>query len=158
AGPAAARNRGIREATGEMLAFLDVDDEWPAGNLRHMSTALLTTAGFDVVIGHGQLMREDADGRGGFVGSPCGSFRWYISAALFRREAFTKVGLFDETLRFGEDSDWFKRAAEASLTVERLPNVSLLIRRHAGNMTRGKSIVELNGLRVFKKALDRRRG
>ena len=35
---------------------------------------------------------------------------------------------------------------------------SLLIRRHAGNMTRGKSIVELNGLRVFKKALDRQRG
>ena len=72
-------------------------------------------------------------------------------------EAFTKVGPFDETLRFGEDSDWFKRAAEAALTIERLPNVSLLIRRHAGNMTRGKSMVELNVLRVFKKALDRQR-
>jgi hypothetical protein len=159
AGPAAARNRGIREATGEMLAFLDVDDEWPAGNLHHMSNVLLTTTGVDVVIGHGQLMRDDADGRERvFVGSPRESFPWYISAALFRREAFTKVGLFDATLRFAEDSDWFNRAAEAVLTVERLPNVSLLIRRHAGNMTRGKSIVELNGLRVFKKALDRQRG
>jgi hypothetical protein len=159
AGPAAARNRGIREATGEMLAFLDVDDEWPAGNLRHMSTVLLATPGLDVVMGHNQLMRDDADGQEQvFVGSPRESFPWSIAAALFRREAFTKVGLFDETLRFGEDSDWFKRAAEAALTVERLPNVSLLVRRHASNMTRGKSIVELNGLRVFKKALDRRRG
>jgi len=158
AGPAAARNRGIREATGEMLAFLDVDDEWPAGNLRHMST-VLTTAGFDVVIGHGQLMRDDAGGHDHvFLGNPRESFPWYISAALFRREAFAKVGLFDETLRFGEDSDWFKRAAEAALAIERLPNVSLLVRRHAGNMTRGKSMVELNALRVFKKALDRRRG
>jgi GT2 family glycosyltransferase len=158
AGPAAARNRGIREATGEMLAFLDVDDEWPPGNLRHMST-VLTTNGLDVVIGHNQLMRDDADGREQvFVGSPRETFPWSIAAALFRREAFTKVGLFDETLRFGEDSDWFKRAAEAALTVKRLPNVSLLVRRHVGNMTRGKSIVELNGLRVFKKALDRRRG
>jgi GT2 family glycosyltransferase len=158
AGPAAARNRGIREATGEMLAFLDVDDEWPAGNLPHMSTVLLAAAGFDVVIGHGQLMRDDADGREVFVGSPRESFPWYISAALFRREAFTKVGLFDETLHFGEDSDWFKRAAEAALTIERLPNVSLLVRRHAGNMTRGKSMAELNVLRVFKNALDRQRG
>ena len=159
AGPAAARNRGIREATGEILAFLDVDDEWPAGNLRHMSTVLSTTPGLDVVIGHGQLMRDDADGRDQvFVGNPRESFPWYISAALFRREAFTKVGRFDETLHFGEDSDWFKRAAEAALTIERLPNVSLLVRRHAGNMTRGKSMAELNVLRVFKNALDRQRG
>ncbi len=158
AGPAAARNRGIREATGEMLAFLDVDDEWPAGNLQHMSKILSTTPGLDVVIGHGQLMRDNADGGGPvFVGSPLDTFRWSIAAALFRREAFAKVGLFDATLLFGEDSDWFKRAEEAGLAVQRLPNISLLVRRHAGNMTRGKSVVELNKLRVFKKALDRRR-
>ena len=73
-------------------------------------------------------MRDDADGREQvFVGSPRESFPWSIAAALFRREAFTNVGLFDETLRFGEDSDWFKRAAEAALMVERLPNVSLLV-------------------------------
>jgi Glycosyl transferase family 2 len=159
AGPAAARNRGIREATGEMVAFLDVDDEWPAGNLRHMLEVLSAAPNLDAVIGHGQLMRDGTDGGGqAYMGSPLESFPWYIAAALFRREAFAKIGLFDESLRFGEDTDWFKRAEEAALAVERLPSISLLIRRHAGNMTRGKSMVELNTLRVFKKALDRQRG
>jgi hypothetical protein len=159
AGPAAARNRGIREATSELLAFLDVDDEWPTGNLQHMFTMLLTTPGLDVVIGHSQLMRGDAVGREEpFIGDPLGSFPWSIAAALFRRDAFTKIGLFDEALRFGEDTDWFQRAGAAALAVERLPTISLLVRRHADNMTRGKSPVELNELRILKKALDRRRG
>jgi GT2 family glycosyltransferase len=158
-GPAAARNWGIREATGELVAFLDVDDEWPVGNLHHMSAMLRKTPGLDIVIGHGQLVRLDAaDGKGYFVGSPLESFPWYIAAALFRREVFTKVGLFDETLRFAEDADWFRRAEEAGLAVERLPHISLHVRRHESNMTRGKSMVELNALRVLKRQLDRRRG
>ena len=60
-------------------------------------------------------------------------------------------------MRYGEDTDWYSRAKEGGLIVRRLDQVSLIVCRHAGNMTRGKSVVELAVLRVAKKVLDRRR-
>jgi GT2 family glycosyltransferase len=91
------------------------------------------------------------------VGNPRESFPFYIGAALFRRRAFENVGLFDTDLRFAEDTDWFNRAIEIGIGLERLPQVTLLVRRHGQNLTHGKSLVELNPLRVFKKVLDRKR-
>jgi GT2 family glycosyltransferase len=157
-GPAAARNRGIRDAAGELLAFLDVDDLWPAGTLELLVSRLQADPTLDVVHGYAQLLQQQGD-TGGYesVGNPREAFPWYLGAAVYQRRAFERVGLLDPTLRFGEDSDWFKRADEHGLAIERLDAVTLHVRRHAGNMTRGKSLLELNTLRVFKKALDRQR-
>ena len=60
-------------------------------------------------------------------------------------------------LRFGEDSDWFLRAGEMKLNIKRLEETSLYVRRHEGNMTEGKTLLELNALKVFRKSLERRR-
>jgi len=158
AGAAAARNRGIRDASGELIVFLDVDDLWPANNLGILVDFLLEHPDIDVVHGYGQLMQFDsATGGYEYVGNPRESFPFYIGATLFRRGAFEKVGLFDTELRFAEDTDWFNRAIEAGIGLERLSQVTLLVRRHGQNLTHGKSLVELNTLRVFKKALDRKR-
>lgn len=157
-GPAAARNRGIRDASGRYIAFLDVDDLWPADNLTSLVAALQASEA-QVVCGRGQLAQIIPPEEGGLklLGSPQESFPYYIGAALYCREAFQNNGLFDEDMRFGEDTDWYRRAQEKGLLVTRLDQVTLIVRRHGANMTEGKSLVELHVLRVAKKALDRRR-
>jgi hypothetical protein len=155
AGAAAARNRGIRDASGEFIAFLDVDDLWPECNLDVLVERLLAHPDADVVRGRAQLTTyAGAPEPGEFLGNPAEAFPHYIGAGLYRRRAFEKVGLFDPDLRFGEDTDWYTRGSR--LVIHQLEEVTLYAPPRR-NMTRGKSLVELNQLRLFKKTLDRRR-
>jgi hypothetical protein len=156
-GPGAARNRGILNASGDIIAFLDVDDYWPPNNLSLLIGELLQNPALDVVRGHAQLVRESEGGETEFLGSPHESFPNYIGAGVYRKRVFAKVGMYDASLRFGEDNDWFNRAREAGIHMKRLDEVTLFVRRHGGNMTEGKDLVELNTLQVFKKFLERKR-
>lgn len=157
-GPSYARNRGIRDASGEFISFLDVDDLWPEGNLRLLVNEFLKDPEAEVVRGYGQLMKKNPEtGEYYPEGDPKESFPAYIGAALYRREVFRKVGLFDAEMEFGEDSDWYIRAVELDVRMKWVDRVTLLVRRHGKNMTEGKDLVQLYTLRVFKKAVDRMR-
>jgi hypothetical protein len=156
-GPASARNRGIRDASGEFLVFLDVDDLWPENNLNILVDQMLREPEMQVITGYAQLMQKNADGEYDLVGSPMESFSYYIGAAIYRKIVFSKVGLFDPSLKFGEDTDWYTRAEELKVSMKRSEEITLFVRRHGKNVTHGKNLVELGAVRVRKKSLDRMR-
>ena len=58
AGPAAARNRGLAAARGELFAFLDADDLWPDRKLQRQVAALATAPDVDVVLGRVSYLPE----------------------------------------------------------------------------------------------------
>jgi GT2 family glycosyltransferase len=113
AGPAAARNAGVREARGGLLAFCDSDDVVQPGWL-HACVEALGDA--DVVAGTFDLSSlNDAAGPGqgppaGEPGPAATSQLGFLPAGLaanlaVRRPAFDAVGGFSEELFVGEDID-----------------------------------------------------
>ncbi|MBY0407600.1 MAG: hypothetical protein K2Q01_07900, partial [Rickettsiales bacterium] len=134
-----------------------VDDVWPEGTLHALADMMEATPEADVVIGRAQMARISEAGEDVFYDEPGGPYPYYIGSALYRRRVFDRMGPFDGSLRFAEDTDWFQRLNEGGGTLHRMERTTLVVRRHGGNMTEGKTLVELGMLQAVKRALDRRR-
>jgi glycosyltransferase involved in cell wall biosynthesis len=154
AGPAAARNAGIKLANGEILGFLDADDLWSENCLSALVNAFLENPSIQIAQG---LIQELQLSESKFEETTPAYHYINLGSAFYRRGVFDKIGGFDETMRYGEDVDFFLRAWENNIPKKLIKTVSLFYRKHEENMTGGKKLVELGFLRVYKKHIERKR-
>lgn len=121
AGPAASRNRGIRESRGEWVAFLDADDYWLQGKLaaqlRELEadpSASFAYSGALIVDDEGQTLQvRRAEAHASLVSKLAWGNLITTSSMMVRRSSLFEVGLFHESLNtIGEDWDaWLRLAA-----------------------------------------------
>jgi glycosyltransferase involved in cell wall biosynthesis len=155
AGVVTALNKGISEAKGDFIAFLDADDLWMEGKLRRQFEAFANDPQLDMVMGSVEQFREM-----GPDGAPVslGIFKGYLKIAmLIRRGALFQVGLFDPQWKTGDFIDWYIRATEQRLKSLMLPEVVARRRIHDTNMGIRQRDTQTDYARIMKQVLERRR-
>ena len=162
-GPAATRNRGVQEAQGAFLAFLDPDDFWQPDKLELQFRRFQEDPALDLCVSHARLLWEpEAAGQAQRLQhlpratQPVPGFA--TITLLARRQAFETVGLFDPDLWFADAVDWFLRAEAAGLKRLLLPEALTIHRMHGRNLSqRREQDSRKEFLRIVKRWADRQR-
>lgn len=156
-GPSPARNKGIKMANGNYVAFIDADDVWMPESLSCHVDQFKEFNNLDISIGltckMGFNKTSDIDIKKAKQES---ALHLSLCASLIKKSVFNDVGFFDEDLILSQDTDWFLRAREAEKRIAISRELVSLYRRHSNNRTNNKKMVNYYLFKVFKKAKDRR--
>jgi glycosyltransferase involved in cell wall biosynthesis len=160
AGVCAARNRGVAESSGDVIAFLDADDIWHAGKIEKQLEKFAADAEIGLV--HcamrefesetGETLRLHAEGMEGDVADElllwertaiigCGT------AVMVSRKAFDEARGFDTRLKVSEDWDLCYRIARR-YKVGFVPEVLVDYRSHGAAAHRNVREME-RGMGIF---------
>lgn len=119
-GPAAARNRGIREAVSPLLAFLDSDDHWHKRKLELQFNCMSRSPDYHISHTYERWLRRGRHlnqkkkhiPRHGDIFHHCLELCAVgMSTVMLKKQLFDIVGIFDESLRCCEDYEMWLRTS-----------------------------------------------
>ncbi len=123
-GLSSARNYGISQAKGEFIAFLDDDDLWLPTKIELQVDVLINNPYYDLVHSKVAIIDEDGNLTGEFSGASNDKVHkrsghvfwnalgtWVVKSPtpLIRKEVFKPDLIFDESIKVGEDIDFYQR-------------------------------------------------
>lgn len=165
-GQASARNTGLRNSRGDLIAFLDADDLWVSEKLT-LQIAKIEESGADVVFSDGFVFYDDERAaQTGFFEVAFGEHqgaamfkllfannRIAILSVLARRNVLARVQFFDEDRRYQncEDYELWLRLAREGAVFYGIPERLVKYRRHSMSTTYDESRLLKPMIAVIKK-------
>lgn len=163
-GCAAARNRGVAEARGDAIAFIDQDDRWLPAHLARMLDVLEREpeVGFVACAIANFLSPELAALPQGVVPAmlEVPQHGMGTNTLVVRRALFERIGGFDPSMVPMDDSEWLLRAIDDGVRFVHLDEPTVCRRIHAGNQSdfaRGRAAQATRMARALHASLKRRR-
>jgi hypothetical protein len=162
-GVSAARNRGVAESSGDLVAFLDADDYWVPTKIECQVAALESHVGlvhchYAEVDLSGRLVHVPPHGSRGHIATGIFLHKKSIggggSSILLRREVFDEVGGFTSDLSTSADWDLKIRIAERYF-IEYVPSLLAFYTLHDGNMHQNLELATHDMLLALDRALAR---
>jgi glycosyltransferase involved in cell wall biosynthesis len=139
AGAVPARNMAAHAARGDVIAWLDDDDQWSNRDFLKDAVAAID-GGADFVFGDGRFVFADGSPSQDYSRTADAKLLEHdntilVSAIVYRASLHAKLGQFDESLPFYWDWDWYLRVARSGAKLHHIarPVVDILI--HPQNMS-----------------------
>ena len=137
-GQASAINKGWRLANGDILGWLNADDELLPDAVQSVVAAFSSQPAVDWVVGRVEIR----EGQRGFVrrpSDPARPLRWAAQnlaaqpGSFVSRRALERIGYLDEELDYMMDFDLWVRLVDAGLRGKIVPRILAVFEVHAGS-------------------------
>jgi glycosyltransferase involved in cell wall biosynthesis len=145
AGPAAARNRAIRESASPFIAFIDADDEWLPEKLDRQISLLRENESLGMVCSRclisesgrekaWDILADNVPHTGRLFQHLVRNCFVFTPTVVVRRRCLEEIGLFNEALPVSEDFNlWLRIAARWDIAV--VPEVLAIVKKRPGSLS-----------------------
>ena len=159
AGVAAARNRGLAAARGELISFLDHDDLWLPQKLERQVQCLLDNPKAEMCACEMEVFLQPGFDQAWLnLGWMDGShLATQLGLLLVLRAVFGRVGGFDASYRSNSDMDWVLRARDRGVPIAFLREPLQLYRVHGENYSAGVTGRQRDTARALQASIARKR-
>ena len=161
-GVSSARNKGIKYACGDWIAFLDSDDEWLPNKLYEQVKVISSNPEIkffhtnEIWIRNGVRVNQMKKHKkyGGYIFDKCLDIcRVSPSSVLIKKEIFDDIGTFDESLRVCEDYDlWLRITSKYPVVFLDIPLI-YKYGGHAGQLSKVNDGIESYRIQSLEKII-----